>query len=47
LEVRKNQQEIRIKQKLMAKKNDPHLGQDQKKLINDLLIQGSITTSVR
>lgn len=47
LEVRKSQQEVQVKQKLMAKKNDHRLSPGQKRIINDVLIQGSITTSVK
>ena len=47
LEVWKDRQEFRIKQKLIEKKNSPELNQDQKKLIDTLLIQASKTENAR
>ena len=46
LEVWKDRQEFQVKQKLIEKKNNPNLGRDQKKLINDLLTQASKTENV-
>jgi len=47
LEVRKKKQEIWIKQKLMAKKNNPRFSPEQREVANNVLIQGSMTDSVK
>ena len=46
LEVWKDRQEQQIKQKLLEKKKSSHLSQDQKKLINNLIIQANKTENV-
>lgn len=46
LEIWKDKQEFQIKQKLIEKKNNPKLNKDQKKLINELLIQANKSENV-